>query len=90
MHVIGDALGSIGVMISGFVIKYCEGTTRFIADPICSLVIVAIIIFNTVPIFKKAYKVLLQSTPTGIEIGTISNKIKQLPSVLNVHDFHVW
>ena len=90
MNVIGDALGSIAVMVSGFIIKYTKGNIRFIADPICSLLIVFIIVSNTLPILKKAYNVLLHCTPEGISILNISNKITQLPTVLNVHDFHVW
>ena len=90
MHVLGDALGSIGVIISGLIIKYCEGDIRFISDPLCSFFIVFIIIFNTLPIFKNSYHILLQSTPNDINIQEIQQHLQNIPDIISSHDLHVW
>jgi zinc transporter 1 len=50
LHVAGDALGNVGVITSGLVIWFAHGEWRFYMDPLASLVITAIIAFNTIPL----------------------------------------
>ena len=55
LHVLGDALGSVVVIISALIIKYAEGDWRFYIDPALSLAIVFIIISSTIPLCKYRY-----------------------------------
>ena len=60
LHVLGDALGSIGVIISGLVIKFGSSPNRFIVDPLCSLLLVIIISFSAFPQLIRVTKVVMQ------------------------------
>lgn len=47
LHILADALGSVGVIVSSFLVKYYD---MQIADPICSLLISALIVASVVPL----------------------------------------
>ena len=90
LHVLGDALGNIGVIITALVIWKTDYSWRFLADPITSLFITLIILNSALPLVRKALRILLQSAPPYIDSNLIVNQIKQLPLIKNIHDFHVW
>ncbi len=60
LHIAGDALGSVNVIISALIIKYGNGEARFLVDPICSLLMVGIILYNALPLARKAVRKLLK------------------------------
>ena len=90
LHVLGDALGSVGVIISGLIILFCSGSIRFIVDPLCSITIVVIIVYNTVPILIECVKILLHMTPSHIDISKIRKKLEEIEIIENVHELHIW
>jgi zinc transporter 1 len=112
LHVLGDALGSVGVIVSGLVITYAKvrilvlhclaykcacstrfqsgGEYRFIVDPLCSLAIVVLILYHSVPLFRQAVGVLLQGTPSLVSVDSLSQKLLKIDGVLDVHDMHIW
>ncbi|POS83259.1 hypothetical protein EPUL_004356 [Erysiphe pulchra] len=90
LHVIGDALGNIGVIISGLVIWLTEWHGRFYADPVVSLIITLIILRSAIPLTIKSAKILLQATPDHIEVDIIKNDVEALPGVTNCHHIHIW
>jgi Co/Zn/Cd efflux system component len=55
IHVLGDALGSLGVVISGLIIWFTKSQARFYADPALSLVITILIISSAVPLGKLSF-----------------------------------
>ena len=63
LHVLGDALGNIGVIITALVIWKTDYSWRFLADPITSLFITLIILNSALPLVRKALRILLQSAP---------------------------
>jgi len=91
LHFMGDTLGSIIVMISGFLIKY-DDTSKLLPyyDPICSLIIIFIIAFPTFKLYSQSFKILLQYSPTNINSDKLKNEIFILPFVLNIHELHIW
>lgn len=90
LHVMGDALGNVGVIITALIIWKTTYSWRHLADPITSLVITIIIFHNALPLCLKSSKILLQATPPYINSKLIVEQIIKLPLVKNVHDFHVW
>lgn len=90
LHILGDALGSVAVIISGLVIWLSTWNERFIIDPILSLVIVIIILFSTVPMVKSACMILLQATPSRIPVEEVRQAMFHVEGVLGIHDFHIW
>ena len=90
LHVLGDALGSVGVIISALIVEFCEGDWRFYVDPITSILITTIIVLSTIPLLKSACYILLQGVPRSIPIDIIKGDILALDGVLDIHEFHVW
>eukprot|EP00057_Strongylocentrotus_purpuratus_P016184 XP_011670658.1 PREDICTED: zinc/cadmium resistance protein isoform X5 [Strongylocentrotus purpuratus] len=91
LHVLGDALGSVVVIISALVVMFADGDWVFCVDPVLSILIVIIISTTTWPLFKQSSMILLQSIPTGIDIEDIDKKLREECSYIdNIHEFHVW
>ena len=90
LHVLGDALGSIAVIISSAAIRWSDSPNRFYADPICSVFITLIILASTLPLLKQSILILLQSVPKSIDLNLLSNALSELPGVIAIHELHVW
>lgn len=90
LHVAGDALGSIAVIVSALIIWFCSGDWRYYSDPVCSLLIVAIIVAGTIPLVQESCTILLQNTPKSLDTGEIKETILGEKGVLEVHCLHVW
>ncbi|KAI9883651.1 MAG: Fungal specific transcription factor [Watsoniomyces obsoletus] len=90
LHVMGDALGNIGVIGSALFIWLTPYWWRFYSDPIISLVITIIILASAIPLCKAASRILLQAVPAGINVDDIKADIEELPGVLGCHHLHVW
>ncbi|XP_070563706.1 proton-coupled zinc antiporter SLC30A1-like [Ptychodera flava] len=91
LHVLGDALGSVIVIISALVIWFVEGHWKYYVDPAMSIVMVCIILSTTIPLLKESGMILLQTVPTHIKVEDIQTKlISKVNGVLAVHEFHVW
>lgn len=90
LHVLGDALGNIGVMITALFIWKTDYSWRFYSDPFVSLVITCIIFSSALPLCKSSSRILLQGTPLDIDTTHVVNDILKLDGVLSVHDVHIW
>ncbi|RCK54612.1 Zinc/cadmium resistance protein [Candida viswanathii] len=90
LHVLGDALGNVGVIITALVIWKTDYSWRFYADPVTSLVITLIILNSALPLVRKALRILLQSAPPNIDSNIIAREITKIPLIKSIHDFHVW
>lgn len=90
LHVLGDALGNIGVIASAILIWKTDFSWRFYFDPAISLFITAIIFSTAMPLCRSASKILLQATPATISAKDVLKDVLSLPGVLAVHDFHIW
>ena len=87
LHVAGDALGAIAVIIGGTIIV---ATQLAWIDPLLSLLVSGIIVAGVVGIFKDATHVLLESAPAHAEVPIVRERIASLDGVVGVHDLHVW
>lgn len=90
LHVLGDALGSVGVIISAVVIKWSNWRYSYYMDPAVSILISAIIIFTTWKLFSKTSNILLHVVPPSISISNIRRDIMTLSDVEDLHELHVW
>lgn len=90
LHVMGDALGNIGVIASALFIWLTSFSWRYYVDPAVSLVITLIILASAIPLCKAASRILLQAVPAGMSVDDIKEDIEQLPGVLSCHHLHVW
>ncbi|GME77456.1 unnamed protein product [Ambrosiozyma monospora] len=90
LHVMGDALGNIGVMATALFIWKTDYSWRFYTDPLISLVITCIIFSSALPLCKSSSRILLQGTPLTVDFNDVKDDILTIPGVLSVHDFHIW
>ena len=90
LHVMGDALGNIGVIASALIIWLTHYSWRFYVDPAISLVITVIILGSAIPLCKAASRILLQAVPTGLNVDDIRDDIQDLPGIISCHHLHVW
>ena len=88
IHVLGDALQSIGVMFAAALIWWNPKYT--IADPICTFIFSIIVLTTTWRIMREGILVLMEGVPPSIEPRAVIASIKNLPGVEAVHDLHVW
>jgi cobalt-zinc-cadmium efflux system protein len=87
LHIIGDLLGSIGTIIAGIIILRWN---FYLADPIISIIIALLILYSSISLINEAVHVLMESTPSHINVETIKESILEIPEVIDVHDLHVW
>ena len=66
IHILGDIIQSIGVVIAALVIFF-KPEYR-LADPICTFVFTILCIFTTIPIFRECISVLMEATPKDIDV----------------------
>ncbi|RDA95439.1 hypothetical protein CP533_5446 [Ophiocordyceps camponoti-saundersi (nom. inval.)] len=90
LHVLGDALGNVGVIITALIIWLTNWPGKEYADPAVSLIITAIILKTSIPLTLATARVLLQATPENISIREIRQDIEMLPGVVSCHHVHVW
>ncbi|KAG2752352.1 cation efflux protein [Suillus brevipes Sb2] len=90
LHVLGDALGNVGVIATGLVIWLTEWKYKFYFDPIISLVITVIIFSSALPLVQSASFILLQGVPPAISLDDVRESILDVDGVLSVHELHVW
>ena len=90
LHVMGDALGNIGVISSALIIWLTNYSWKHYVDPGISLLITVIILASAIPLCKAASRILLQAVPRGLSIDHIKGDIETLPGVIGSHHLHVW
>ncbi|KAI9491609.1 cation efflux protein [Zychaea mexicana] len=88
LHVLGDLLAAVGVLISSIVLLFKPEYT--IVDPICTFVFAILVLFTTYHLIQDSVGVLMEGTPSHIHPETISKSLMSTPGVIAVHDLHVW
>ena len=87
LEVLGDAVSSIGVIVAALVVMY---TGLTIVDPLVSVFIALFIVPRTWRLLKQAVNVLLEGTPSHLDLGEIEQAMIRVPGARRVHDLHVW
>lgn len=87
LHVVGDALASLGVIVGAIVIIFTGNT---IADPVISVLIGSIIIVGSLRVTREAVHILFEGTPRDIDFEEVSSVILGVEGVKSVHDLHIW
>ncbi len=87
LHVLSDALGSVGAMMAGALI-WAFGWNW--ADPAASLLIGGLIVYSSWSLIREAVSVLMEGAPSHIDVEEIQRSLLALTGVETVHDLHVW
>jgi cobalt-zinc-cadmium efflux system protein len=87
LHVLGDVLGSVGVIISGIILW----TTHWnMIDPIITILFTLTILRSSGKVIQETIGILMESTPKGIDPEEVERALEQLSGVKEVHDLHIW
>ncbi len=88
IHVIGDALQNIGILIAGIIIYFFPSYN--IMDPLCTYIFSIIVGFTTISILKDCISVLMEGVPMETDLNSIEKDLKNINGVIDIHDLHVW
>lgn len=87
LHVVGDALGSVGTITAGLIMLF---TGWRLADPLASVLIGGIILTTSWGLVKESIGILMQWAPREIDVGEVQKAMAQVRGVVKVHDLHIW
>jgi len=87
LHVLGDALGSVGAIGAALVIKF---TGWLPADPLISIVLSLMILAGAWRLVRESVDILLEAVPAHVDLAAVRDGMLAVPGVHGVHDLHVW
>ncbi|HEX5542911.1 MAG TPA: cation diffusion facilitator family transporter [Micromonospora sp.] len=87
LEVLGDLLGSVGVIIAAGVIAL---TDWWWADPLVAVAIGLFILPRTWRLARAAIRILVQAAPAHLDVAAVRARLSAVPGVSDVHDLHVW
>ncbi|MFD0961516.1 cation diffusion facilitator family transporter [Paenibacillus chungangensis] len=87
LHVLGDALGSVGAIIAGLLMMLFSW---YIADPIISVIVALLILKSAWGVIKSTVHILMEGTPPTIQVEEVKATLEDIERVKDVHDLHVW
>ncbi|SHE37797.1 cobalt-zinc-cadmium efflux system protein [Seinonella peptonophila] len=87
LHVLSDALGSIGAIVAALLIRFFAWDW---ADPLISLVIALLIIKSGWGVLQHSTHILMEGTPETIDTNEVKKVLQSIPGVVDVHDLHIW
>lgn len=87
LHVLGDALGSVGAIIAG-VLMMAFGW--YIADPTISVFVAILILRGAWGVITHTVHILMEGTPASVNLDELKESLRGIQGVKDVHDLHVW
>jgi cobalt-zinc-cadmium efflux system protein len=87
LHMLGDAVSAFGVVLAGILVATVHTP---LADPVVSLLIAGLILYSSFGVLRESATVLLEGTPSGMDMPAVIAAIKSVSGVIDVHDLHVW
>lgn len=87
LHVIGDLLGSVGAIAAALLIMFFGWD---LADPIASVVVAILIIISAYRVTRDSIHVLMEGTPTYINVAEVRVALSSIQNTIEVHDLHIW
>lgn len=87
LHVVGDALGSLGAIVAALVIA---STGWLAVDALVALAIAGLILVSAWQLVRESVDVLMEATPRHVDVAELERAIRSVPGVRDVHDLHVW
>ncbi|CAM6014345.1 unnamed protein product [Sphagnum balticum] len=88
LHVLGDLIQSVGVMIAGALIWY--NPEWQILDLVCTLLFSVLVLGTTIQMLRNILEVLMESTPREIDAPALESGFLEFPGVVAVHELHIW
>ncbi|WP_292370552.1 cation diffusion facilitator family transporter [Methanoregula sp. UBA64] len=87
LHVLGDTLSSVAVIVAGIWIML---TGQTVVDPVLGIVIAIVILVSSFSILRDAFRILLQFAPKDVAVADVIAAMESVPGVSGVHNVHLW
>lgn len=87
LHMLSDALVSIGVVAGGILISYTGWNW---VDPVIGLIIMIVILIGTWSLLSESFKLSVDAVPADIELEEIKKIINAQPNIIEAHHIHIW
>ncbi|XP_041508217.1 zinc transporter 2 [Microtus oregoni] len=88
IHVIGDLLQSVGVLVAAYII-YFKPEYKYV-DPICTFLFSILVLGTTLTILRDVILVLMEGTPKGVDFTAVKNLLLSVDGVEALHSLHIW
>ncbi|MGA8303387.1 MAG: cation diffusion facilitator family transporter [Thermoplasmata archaeon] len=88
LHLASDLVITVALLGAGVVLLLRPSWS--VADPAAALLIAAVLVYESLPLFRGGWEVLTESTPRHLSIDAILAAALRVPNVSEVHDLHVW
>jgi cobalt-zinc-cadmium efflux system protein len=87
LHLLGDTLSSVGVIIGGILIYFFN---VYWVDPLLTVLISLYVLKGSYEIIKGAIQILMQGVPKNLDLENIAQRLQEIDGVENVHHAHIW
>lgn len=87
LHVMGDTLGSVGVLTAAMLIALFGWTW---ADPVASIVVCLLIVASSIALLQSTMGILMEHAPSEIDVEHVRSLLLEQDYVTDVHCLHVW
>lgn len=87
LHLLEDVLGWAAVLVGAIIIHF---TNWAVIDPLLSMGISVYILVNAIGTFRRGTGILMQQVPRGMDAAAITDRLRAIPGVLDLHDQHTW
>jgi cobalt-zinc-cadmium efflux system protein len=87
LHLAGDAVATLGAFLAGIGIALTHWDWL---DPLSSILIAVLILWNVVGIVREALDILMEATPRDVDVDALVRAVQTVRGVRGVHDLHVW
>lgn len=87
VHLMGDVLSTMGAVVAGIIIRF---TGLSLVDPLVSILIGLLILWNAWGILRESVNILMEATPSDIDADAVVSAISNVDGVQGVHDLHIW
>jgi cobalt-zinc-cadmium efflux system protein len=87
VHMAGDALGSVGILVGAILIRL---TGINAIDPALSVLIAVLILWTSWDIIHESLNILLEGLPRDLTLDDVIKEVRGVGGVIDVHDLHIW
>lgn len=87
LHVIGDTLASVGVIVGGVIMW---NTGWYLIDPLIAAAIALLLLCGGWRVLADSVHILLEGVPKGISLSEVERELTAIPAIQNVHELHIW
>ena len=87
LHVLTDALGSVQAIVAGILILTYGW---YWVDPVASILIALLVVYSSWSLISQSVHVLMEGSPAHITVADVRTALKDIDTVKDVHDLHIW